>query len=131
MSIFVSDFMSNKPIFEMNKKNFIKVTAKGQDPVVVLATNEAFYRSQGFEVEEPSESEIVEHFPEYKTDKTSKQSDKTLKDEIKDLKDQLVKAEAAITDYQSQIKELKAGNEDLSGKLVAAEAKVKELEVKP
>ena len=49
----------------MDKKKYIKVTPKGSDKShVVLATNEAFYKSQGAKIDEPTAAEIVKYFPE-------------------------------------------------------------------
>lgn len=49
----------------MNLKRFIKVTPKGtNEHIVLLASNESFYRSQGATVEQPTEDEVLEFFPQ-------------------------------------------------------------------
>ncbi len=49
----------------MNLKRFIKVTPKDSTKyIVLLAGNEAFYRSQGAKIEQPTEEEVLEFFPQ-------------------------------------------------------------------
>ena len=47
----------------MAKGKYIKVKSKDKKTAVVLATNEGFYRSQGYELSDPTEEEIKEYFP--------------------------------------------------------------------
>ncbi|MBR5468948.1 MAG: hypothetical protein IKU78_00570 [Paludibacteraceae bacterium] len=49
----------------MNLKRFIKVTPKDSTKhIVLLAGNESFYRSQGAIIEQPTEEEVLEFFPQ-------------------------------------------------------------------
>ncbi len=49
----------------MNLKRFIKVTPKDSTKyIVLLAGNESFYRSQGARIEQPTEEEVLEFFPQ-------------------------------------------------------------------
>ena len=51
----------------MNLKRFIKVTPRDSDKyVVILAANKEFYLAQGAKVEQPTEEEVVEFFPQLK-----------------------------------------------------------------
>ena len=51
----------------MDIKNYIKVTPKGDTSShVVLAANKAFYAKHGAKIEEPTEDEVLNAFPELK-----------------------------------------------------------------
>lgn len=51
----------------MNTKRYIKVFPKGRiDSVILLASNKDFYLAQGARIEEPTEEEILNAFPELK-----------------------------------------------------------------
>lgn len=47
----------------MSKSKYIKVTDANKKSSVVMATNESFYKSQGYQISEPSQQEIDEYFP--------------------------------------------------------------------
>jgi len=47
----------------MSKGKYIKVTDANNKSSVVMATNEAFYKSQGYQISEPTQEEIEEYFP--------------------------------------------------------------------
>lgn len=47
----------------MSKSKYIKVTDANNKSSVVMATNEAFYKSQGYQISEPTQEEIEEYFP--------------------------------------------------------------------
>lgn len=47
----------------MSKSKYIKVTDANKKSSVVMATNEAFYKSQGYQISEPTQEEIEEYFP--------------------------------------------------------------------
>ena len=49
----------------MNLKRFIKVTPRDSEKfIVILAANRDFYLSQGAKVEQPTEEEVLEFFPQ-------------------------------------------------------------------
>jgi DNA helicase TIP49 (TBP-interacting protein) len=45
-------------------KKYIKVTEKDKSSVIVLASNEGFYKSRGAKIEEPTKKEIEKFFLE-------------------------------------------------------------------
>lgn len=47
----------------MSNSKYIKVTDANKKSSVVMATNEAFYKSQGYQISEPTQEEIEEYFP--------------------------------------------------------------------
>ena len=47
----------------MSKSKYIKVTNANKKSSVVMATNEAFYKSQGYQISEPTQEEVEEYFP--------------------------------------------------------------------
>lgn len=56
-----------KKLHTMNTKRYIKVFPKGRvDSVILLASNKDFYLAQGARIEDPTEEEILQAFPELK-----------------------------------------------------------------
>lgn len=47
----------------MSNSKYIKVTDANKKSSVVMATNEAFYKSQGYQISEPSQEDIEKYFP--------------------------------------------------------------------
>jgi uncharacterized LabA/DUF88 family protein len=47
-------------------RKYIKVTEKGRSPVVILASNESFYKARGAKIEIPTQEEIEKSFPQEK-----------------------------------------------------------------
>ena len=56
---------------------YIKVTAKGKAPVVLLASNKGFYQRQGAKIEMPTQAEIEAFFPEERKGKEVKSAPDT------------------------------------------------------
>lgn len=101
-------------------KKFIKVTVKGKEPIVILASNESFYRSQpNVTIEEPSEKEIAEHFPEFAK---KPKGEKTLviqeTEEYKELKKQLDFALETVAILEAEKAEFVAEKATLEAKIV-------------
>ena len=108
---------------KMETSNFIKVTPRGEkNSVVVLSTTESFHLSQGAKVEKATEKEIIEFFPEFRKEKSVKDSE--LKAQVKEL-------EAQITDLKTQIEkvsdELKVAKTENSEQKEAYEAQITDL----
>lgn len=57
----------------MLKSKYIKVTDANKKSSVVMATNEAFYNSQGYQISEPTQEEIEEYFPSVRVETSSVQ----------------------------------------------------------
>ena len=80
----------------MNLKRFIKVTPRDSDKyVVILAANKEFYLAQGAKVEQPTEEEVVEFFPQLKP----MVAEETTTTEVKKPQPQ-PKQEESVTDSQ-------------------------------
>jgi len=126
----------------MDKRRYIKVTPKGSDKShVVLATNEAFYKSQGAKIDEPTAAEIVKYFPEEgKDEKKPKVVPVEETDEYKALAIAKTEAEAKTANLETKITEAETKATDLETALATAkteaeaaktgyEAEIKKLEV--
>jgi hypothetical protein len=88
----------------MNK--YIKVTEKDKSPVIVLASNEGFYKSRGAKIEEATKKEIEQFFPEETKKGNSEESKKSLEAANADL-------EAEKSAHADTKKSLEAANADL------------------
>lgn len=88
----------------MSKGKFIKVTPKGsKESVVVLASNEVFWKSQGAKIEEPTQEEIEKFFPE--TKKTGKTAEASVTvEEYKALEEKLETANKKIAELEANFK---------------------------
>lgn len=84
----------------MNKKRFIKVTPQGEDKFIVLtAQNANFYLNQGAKVEQPTEEEILQFFPEMAETHTQSREQQ--------LETELKKANEIIESLKAEIEKLK------------------------
>lgn len=118
----------------IEKKNYIKVTPKGETrSVVVLAALAAFYKKHGATIEDPTEEEIIKAFPELaKSVKTEQGTDLTnlildskklieLKDaEIEGFKKELAEANKEIETLNGDVKFLNGSIEKLNANLESA-----------
>ena len=81
----------------MNTKRYIKVYPKGRvDSVILLSSNKDFYLAQGARIEEPTEEEILEAFPELKAKAAEKKATAELEKQIESLKAENAKLKAEI-----------------------------------
>ena len=102
----------------IEKKNYIKVTPKGETrSLVILATNEQFYKKHGGKIEEPTDEEIAKAFPELAI---SVRSDNTTS---KDLK----KIGKIINEKDEQIAGLIADREADANRIATLRAKCEEM----
>jgi len=78
-------------------RKYIKVTDKGKNPCIVLASNEAFYRSRGYKIDEATDEEIKKCFPEEAVKQTSdKVSTKKLEKELIEEKENVKKLQSDL-----------------------------------
>lgn len=64
----------------MDLSKYMKVTAPdGVHPMVLLATTKEFFQARGFKIEEPTEEEVMEFFPETRTERSA---DRTEPDQV-------------------------------------------------
>jgi hypothetical protein len=88
----------------------IKVT-KGEHSAVVLASNEAFYKAQGYTISEPKKTEIEAAFPEEKKVETAK-VDSSAKKALEEAQKALEAANVEKSDLLLKIEtEISAHNE--------------------
>ena len=81
----------------MNTKRYIKVYPKGRvDAVILLASNKDFYLAQGARIEEPTEAEILQAFPELKAKVEEKKTIAELEKQIEALKAENAKLKGDI-----------------------------------
>lgn len=96
------------------KSNYIKVTPKGGgNSTVVPTTNEAYYKSQGYIVDEPTEDEIQEFHPSGK---------------INNIETRKVEDTSEYNALAQELETVKVGKTDIESKLTQAIAKIQELE---
>lgn len=106
----------------MNTKAYIKVTPKGgKKSYVMPAGNASFYKAQGATVEEPTEEEVLNAFPELK-----KKQPKTAA-EVSDKDAKIAELEAENAELRTRIDEL---DKKLAEMIAEAEEAVKDLEDK-
>lgn len=106
----------------MNTKAYIKVTPKGGKRSYVMPTgNASFYKAQGATVEEPTEEEVLNAFPELK-----KKQSKTAA-EVSDKDAKIAELEAENAELRTRIDEL---DQKLAEIIAEAEEAVKGLEDK-
>lgn len=92
----------------MNTKAYIKVTPKGgKKSYVMPAGNASFYKAQGATVEEPTEEEVLNAFPE--------------------LKKKQPKTAAEVSDKDAKIAELEAENAELRTRIDELDKKLAEM----
>jgi hypothetical protein len=89
-------------------KNYIKVTEKDKNPVVVLVANKAFYEKRGAKIEEPNQKEIEAFFPEERKGKTTetKQATAAVYAELESEKTAHAETKQALEEAQKQIAKL-------------------------
>ena len=95
---------------------------KTEESVVVLASNAAFLKSQGYVVSEPSEDEILLSFPEEGSIKRAIESD------YKSALSELERVNAQLTELQSTNEALKNQNGSLISELERVNAQLTELQ---
>ena len=91
---------------------YVKLTKKDSDEYhVVLATNEAFYKSQGWEVSDPSKKEIEKFFPEESKEKPAKDDSASKITELQSLleaeKSESLRKDEVIKALQEELVKLK------------------------
>lgn len=92
----------------MNTKAYIKVTPKGgKKSYVMPAGNASFYKAQGATVEEPTEEEVLNAFPE--------------------LRKKQPKAVEEVSDKDAKIAELEAENAELRARIDELDQKLAEI----
>lgn len=106
----------------MNTKAYIKVTPKGgKKSYVMPAGNASFYKAQGATVEEPTEEEVLNAFPELR-----KKQPKTAA-EVSDKDARIAELEAENAELRTRIDEL---DKKFAEMIAEAEEAVKDLEDK-
>lgn len=106
----------------MNTKAYIKVTPKGgKKSYVMPAGNASFYKAQGATVEEPTEEEVLNAFPELR-----KKQPKAV-EEVSDKDAKIAELEAENAELRTRIDEL---DKKLAEMIAEAEEAVKDLEDK-
>lgn len=104
----------------MNTKAYIKVTPKGgKKSYVMPAGNASFYKAQGATVEEPTEEEVLNAFPELR-----KKQPKAV-EEVSDKDAKIAELEAENAELQTRIDEL---DKKLAEMIAEAEKALKENE---
>lgn len=106
----------------MNTKAYIKVTPKGgKKSYVMPAGNASFYKAQGATVEEPTEEEVLNAFPELR-----KKQPKAV-EEVSDKDAKIAELEAENAELRTHIDEL---DKKLAEMIAEAEETMKDLEDK-
>lgn len=111
MNIFVFNLLS-KFLKHIKMGKYVKLTKKDSDEYhVVLATNEAFYKSQGWEVSDPSKKEIEKFFPEESKEKPAKDGSALEISKLQSLldteKSESLKKDGVIKELQEELTKLK------------------------
>lgn len=78
----------------MSKSKYIKVTDANKLSSVVMAANEAFYESQGYQVSEPTQDEIDAYFPTTVGATASKQDVSDVENKLHQVKTELAEERA-------------------------------------
>lgn len=92
----------------MNTKQFIKVTPKGGNKSYVMpAQNLAFYKSQGAQIETPSEAEVLESFPELAPKSKTKGKAKDQSARIAELEKAVAERDETISQLTAELDALK------------------------
>lgn len=105
----------------MEKEKFIKVTVKNGKPVVVPATNTAYYKKMGAKVETPTADEVSSFFPSNKLKKETN----TEKVKIEVLETELQTTINQKENLELEVKALKAELQTLKGEKEASKTKNK------
>lgn len=100
----------------MNLKRYIKVTPQDEpQAVILLATNRDFYLSQGAKVEQPTEEEVLEAFPELRPQYNAEQAQAAAQVHA-------TEQDARIADLEQELATLQAENATLKEELAALRA---------
>lgn len=93
--------------------DFIKVSQKdSQDFTIVPKLNSAFYKKQGYEVDEPTPEEIASFFPNKKetsntVDVTDTPEYNAISTELQSVKAEKAELELKLTETEKQLEDLK------------------------
>lgn len=117
--------MGVKKTDTMNIKDYIKVTTADGNTTIVRATNKNFYLRTGAKIEQPTEEEVANKYPEVSAEiadnKRAAEIEKQLGFEIIKRDERLAAMEAEMEEKNAEIERLKAENSDLSKRLAAME----------
>lgn len=81
----------------MDKSKYIKVIDKNSKATVVLVSNKSFYKSQGYNITEPTEEEIETFFPSEKIVVGSEE-----KVDTSEMEEQLKKAQTSLNEERAE-----------------------------
>jgi predicted RNase H-like nuclease (RuvC/YqgF family) len=88
----------------MKTENYIKVTKDGKSHVL-LAGNEAFYRSQGYQISKPTEAEVLAAFPELAAQKHAEERKRKEATELEKSNQTIQRLKKSNEELQKQIDE--------------------------
>lgn len=113
----------------MANNKYIKVTDKNGKSTIVLSSNEAFAKNQGFKISEPTQEEVQQYFPNEKGKTVNKQNvNSSSEKELEKAQKALEKEKSEHEKTKQQIDKLKSEHAAQVEKLQAEIDKLKKKE---